>query len=126
MCSSSIPNERRTGFSSLLHFNLRTLFLLVNLSAAYFFLVNCAGEFAATLFVGPLVLMISVVILQVQNMVYGLLFGGMFAIVVVMIAAGAFAPVSPGQLMIASLVYPPVNSALGLIFVAHRQVWRGM
>ncbi|QDV61156.1 hypothetical protein [Crateriforma conspicua] len=126
MCNGSIPKERRTGFGSLLHFDLRTLFLLVNLSAVYFFLVNCAGEFVATLLVGPLVLMVSVVILRVENMVYGLLFGGMFAVVMVIIAAGAFAPVPPGQVVFASLVYPPASSALGLICVAHRQVWRGM
>lgn len=109
-----------------LQFELRHLFLMVNLSALYFALVRSTGMFIAALAFGPLVLAWLIIRLRVQGMLQGLLLGGLVAGAVIVFAASAFGPVPPGQIVMASLLYPPLGCAYGLTCVTHRQLRQGL
>ena len=117
--------ERRAR-SEPLQFDLRCLFLVVTLNAVNFALLRSAGGFFSILAIGPLVLAWLIIRLRIESVIYGMLFGGLVAAVIVICAAVAFGPVPPTQLAFALLMYPTLGCGFALTYVTHRQLGKGL
>ena len=119
-------NSQRCIKTSIFQFHLRHLFLLMFLQGVYFAMVRLTGPFVATILVGPFLQMAVIVLLRIESMVWGAIFGTIVAGLFLMLAAVAFGPVPMDQIIAAWLVYPIVGYLGGILCAADRQLRLGL
>jgi hypothetical protein len=111
------PN-RDTGFQ----FQLRHLFATVTLACVYFAMVTYVGKFAATLVLGIPLVPTAVILLRIDNILFGALAGLFVAGMTLALVQTAFPPQSSWALLLCWLGYPQLGYVLGLLYSADRSI----
>lgn len=113
--STAADGQREAGF----HFSLWQLFVAVFMLSVYFALARLAGDFAALLIAGTIVVGAGITVLRIDNLLLGGVVGACLA-GAILACAGWACVTSPGALFACWLLYPPLGYALGLAAVAQR------